>query len=388
MKLSSYIFSILLLNSIVSCGNKEAVKETHTEETENVNNVELTPEQYKMVAIQLEKISMKALSGTIKVNGMLDLPPQSKVSISTPFTGTLKSTEMLQGKKVRKGEAIALLEHPDYIQIQQDYLEQKSQLEYLKADYERQNELAEENVNAKKTFQKSKSDYNSMLARISGLKAKLKMMNINMSRLEKGQLQNTITLYSPINGYVTEVNTNIGATVSPSDVLFEIADTEHLHVELTVFEKDVPKLKIGQKVRFTLANEQKERMATVYLIGREINQERIVHVHCHLDQEDNQLLPGMYLQALVESGSEKVTALPNQAVVEFEGEHYIFVALPKSQDKRNNFGFEMVKVKTGIQELGYTQISFLENKDLKTMDVVINGAYDLLSKIKNTAEEE
>lgn len=388
MKLLYYIISVLLLTAIISCKNKKVAKESNSEQTENINQVELTPEQYEMVSIQLGKISMKALSGTIKVNGMLDLPPQSKVSVSTPFTGILKNTELLQGKRVRKGEAIALLEHPDYIQIQQDYLEQKSQLEFLKADYERQKELANENVNAKKTFQKAKSEYESMLARITGQRAKLKMMNINMSRLEKGNLQNTITLYSPISGYVTEVHANIGATVSPSDILFEIADTEHLHAELTIFEKDVPKLKIGQKVRFTLANETKERMATVYLMGREISQERTVNVHCHLDQEDSQLLPGMYLHALVESGSEKVSAIPDGAVVEFEGDHYIFVALPKQQNKRNNIGFEMVKVKPGIQELGYTQISFLDNKDFKGMDVVINGAYDLLSKMKNSAEEE
>jgi cobalt-zinc-cadmium efflux system membrane fusion protein len=329
---------------------------------------------------------MKQLSGTIKVNGMLDLPPQSLVSISTPFEGIVKSTEMLQGMKVRKGQAVVVLQHPDFVQIQQDYLDHKSSLEYLKLEYERQQELAKENVNAKKTVQKAKSEYQSMQARVQGLKVKLNLMNVNISNLEKGNISSTLTLYSPINGYVTKVNTNIGATALPSDVLFEIADTEHLHAELTVFEKDVPKLKIGQKVRFTLANETKERLATVYLIGREISKERTVNIHCHLDQEDKQLLPGMYLKALVESGSEKVAALPEKAIVEFEGSKYIFIE-GKKKDKELKY-FEMIEIAAGVTELGFTQISAINNMDLSKEKIVLNGAYDLLSKMKNSEEEE
>ena len=329
---------------------------------------------------------MKVLSGTIKVNGMLDLPPQSLVSISTPFEGIVKSTEMLQGMKVKKGQVVVVLQHPDFVQIQQDYLDYSSSLEYLKLEYERQQELSSENVNAKKTVQKAKSEYQSMLARVRGLKVKLKLMNVNLSVLEKGNIQSTLTLYSPINGYVTEVNTNIGATASPADILFKIADTEHLHAELTVFEKDVPQLKIGQKVRFTLANENKERMATVYLLGREISKERTVNVHCHLDQEDGQLLPGMYLQALVENGSQKVEALPEKAIVDFEGSKYIFIEGSKKDKELRHF--EMIEVKAGVTELGFTAVSAVNKMDLTKERIVLNGAYDLLSKIKNSEEVE
>ena len=373
---------------IMSCNNKTKDETAVTEEPKvDLNTVEITANQYKTAEVEIGTIEEKALSGTTKVNGMLDVPPQNLVSISTPFGGFLKNTEMLQGLKVRKGQVVAIMQNPDYIQPQQDYIDYKSQLNYLKLEYERQQELAKENVNAQKTLQKSKAEYESMRARVLGLKTKLQLMNINMSSLEKGNIQSTIPLYSPINGYVTQVNTNIGAFATATDVLFKIANTEHLHAELTVFEKDVPKLKIGQKVRFTLANETQERMATVYLVGKEISQERTVQIHCHLDKEDTNLLPGMYLKALVESGSKKLPALPSKAIVEFEGSQYIFIADTEKGTEKEATKFKLVTVKTGVTELNYTELIFDSTTDWKNWKVVTNGAYDLLSKMKNSEEE-
>ncbi len=393
MKLTYKIFALsFLISTVVACGQKQEHTEEHeehskTEEAHNENEVALTTEQYQTAGIELGTITERSLSGTITVNGLLDLPPQSKVSISTPFAGILKSTKMLQGKKVRKGEVVAVLEHPDYLEIQQSYLEIKSQLAYQKEEYERQQALAKEEVNAKKSLQKAASEYQILKARLGAAKSKLKLMNVNIGNLDKGNLVNTINLYSPISGYVTEVHTNIGAMANPSDVLFEIADTEHLHAELTIYEKDIQKLKIGQKVRFTLANETKERMATVYLIGREISAERTVNIHCHLDQEDSQLLPGMYLTALVESGAEKVPSLPNEAIVDFDGEKYIFFAAGEYNAKDKEHHFEMVKTMAFVTELGYTHVDVSSIADWQKKKVVLKGAYDLLSQLKNTEEE-
>jgi cobalt-zinc-cadmium efflux system membrane fusion protein len=390
MKSLYILFTILFLAiATVSCGNKAKEEAAIVEqEPTAANEVTLTAEQYKTADIQLASIAAMALSGTTKVSGVLDVPPQNLVSISTPFGGFVKNTTLLQGQKIRKGQVVALMQNPDYVQPQQDYLDYKSQLNYLKLDYDRQQELAKENVTTQKALQKARAEYESMRARVSGLKTKLQLMNINVVRLESGTIQSVLPLYSPINGYVTAVNTNIGAFAAPTDVLFKIADTEHLHAELTVFEKDVPKLKIGQKVRFILANESKERMATVYLVGKEISSERTVKIHCHLDQEDSRLLPGMYLQALVESGSEKVAAVPSKAIVAFEGSDYIFVADTEQSKEKGSTSYKLVSVKTGVTELNYTELIFDSATDWKNWKVVTNGAYDLLSKMKNSEEEE
>lgn len=391
---------LFLMVTFVSCQkqDKEEVEEHHHHDEEE-NTAVLTEAQLKTAGIVMGHVEHKQISGTIKVNGVLDVPPQQLISVSVPLGGFLKSTDLLQGSRVRKGQLIAIIENPEYIQIQQDYLEARTQLEFAKTEYERQEELAKENVNAQKTLQQSKANYQSLIAKKNGLQAKLKLININLATLEEGTIGSTGFVYSPINGYVTEVNVNIGKFVSPADVLFEIVDTEHLHAELTVFEKDVPKLKLGQKVRFTLANETQERMATVYLIGRKISEDRTIRIHCHIDKEDKDLLPGMYLKANVETGGNVVTALPDEAIIDYRGKKYIFIPMEEEQTAKSGEPekatehhldegqhFSMMEIQTNDQELGYTEI-YLPEGFKEDTPIVIKGAYAILSKIKNSEEE-
>ncbi len=378
-KLLVFVFGVILFSACRS-SVKDTTKEVHHEEKEE-NIVELTVEQAKIINLKLGKLEMKNLSGAIKVNGMLDVPPQNLVSISTPMGGFVKSTKLLQGVKVYKGQTVVVMQHPDYIQIQQDFLETKSHLEYLELEYKRQQELSKDNVNSQKALQQAKSEYEGMLAKNAGLKSKLMMLGINGDKLTSQTMQNSITIISPISGYVTNVNINIGMYVNPTDVMFKIVDTEHLHAELTVFEKDIPQIKLNQKVRFTLATETDERTATVYLIGREISSDRTVRIHCHLDKEDLDLLPGMYLKAYVETGTQSLSALPNEAIVNFEGKDYVFVA-----EKEVNH-FKMLEVVKGVSEFGYSEVVIKEGVNRESL-IVINGAYDILAKIKNSEEDE
>lgn len=394
------ILSIFIsLALTVSCGSKrarEAITEEHHSEEENT--VEFTEAQYKTAAIELGEIENKQISGTVKVNGKLDVPPQQMVSISVPLGGFLKSTPLLQGSRVKAGQVIATMENLDFIQMQQDYIEAKNQSEFAKMDYYRQLELAKDNVNAQKTLQQAKTTYTSWQTKSNGLEEKLKMISIDLASLNEGKISSAINLYSPINGYVTQVNVNIGKFVNPSDILFEIVDTEHLHAELTVFEKDVPKLKIGQKVRFTLANETKERMATVYLLGRQIGLDRTIRIHCHIDKEDTNLLPGMYLKAVVETGGIEVTAVPDKAIIDYQGKKYIFYQLKeqphsalKDESKEQHaseFHFAMMEVQIGNSEMGYTEIILPPDFNADTNQVVVKNAYAILSKMKNSEEEE
>jgi cobalt-zinc-cadmium efflux system membrane fusion protein len=380
IRINKLLFVFTLALVLGGCKNEPGKTTKDEDQVQEANVVELTPEQAKTIGLQLGTIEWKDLSGAIKVNGMLDVPPQNLVSISALLGGFVKSTELLQGMKVNKGQPIVVMQHPDYIQMQQEYLETKSQLEYLETEYKRQSDLAKENVNSQKTLQQAKSQYETMLVRNAALKSKLSLIGINADNLTPQTIQNTITIYSPINGYVTAVNVNIGMYVNPSDILFKIVDTEHLHAELIVFEKDVPKIKIGQKVRFTLANENTERTATVYLIGREISSNRTVRIHCHLDKEDKDLLPGMYLKAYVEAGTRKVPALPDKAIISFEGKSYIFKL-------ENANRYQMKEVKKGISELGFTEIETDSGIDAQTK-IVISGAYDILAKMKNSDEAD
>ena len=397
-----YITLAVFMFSVTSCKDEKVAEEvTEEHHDEDESSVELTSAQSKTAGIVLGTVEQKQISGTIKVNGILDVPPQQLVSISAPMGGFLKSTVLLQGSQVKKGQAIATIENLEFIQLQQDYIEAKNQFEFASMDYQRQQELAKENVNSQKVLQQSKTNYQTWQAKVNGLKEKLKVMNINVATVEEGNIRSTISLFSPIDGYVTEVNVNIGKFVNPTDVLFEIVDTEHLHAELIVFEKDVRKLKLGQKVRFTLANETKERLATVYLIGREISTDRTIRIHCHIDREDKELLPGMYLSAAVETGGALVPALPNEAIIDYQGKKYVFVVSDGAAEKHTEekseqhsdeeeheegSHFEMVEVQVGASELGYTEVNLPEGFSAE-QKIVTKGAYSLLSKLKNSEEE-
>ncbi len=420
---------------LVACGDSH----DHAEESEATEayehtegepmEVALTTDQYKNAGIETGKVENRNLTGVVHVNGMLDVPPQNLVSISAPAAGFLKSSELLQGSRVRKGQVIAVLRNPEYIQWQQDYLEtrhqldaDRSRLEYLEAEYKRQEELAKENINAGKTLQSAKAEYNSMKsgiagleARLGGRRAQLRLLGINLDRLRPDNFQSEISIFSPTDGYVMAVNVNAGKYVSNTDVLFQIADTKHLHAELTVFEKDIPKLKVGQKVRFTLANETRERTATIYLFGREISEDRTIRVHCHLDREDRELLPGMYFKAMVETGASPVPSLPEAAIVSNEGKDYIFVVettaegkpevneeadkneSAKKEEHEHEEGeaeqhaehhFRMVEVKKGVTDGAFVEVMLPEGFDIANSLVVSKGAFYLLSASKSAEQGE
>ena len=380
MKIALICKSALILFLILSaCTTREKPAKEERKPTDS-NEVVLSEEQFKMTAIELGKVEQRSIGGTIRANGVLDVPPQNLVTVSAPWGGFVKTTTLLQGMKVNQGQVIVTLEHPDYIQLQQDYLESKSQLDFLQLEYQRQEELARENVNAAKALQQSRSNYSGTKARVQGLRAKLKFININPDELEKGSISSTINLYAPISGYVTQVNVNIGMHVNAADVMFRIIDNNHLHAEAQVFEKDIPKLKIGQSVRLTLSNEAKERTAKVYLIGKEITPERTVRVHCHLDQEDPSLIPGLYFSALIETDNEVVNALPENSVVNFEGKDYIFVVKNETSHQ-----YQMTEVRKGGADNSYVAVGLPPSFPIQTL-VVVKGAYELLSFLRNTSE--
>lgn len=379
--MKALIINISLLLLLVACNNDK--QEEHVQETAETieNEVSLSSEQYTTAGIETGKITTRRIADPVVANGRLDVPPQQMVSVSVPIAGFVKTTSMLQGTYVKRGQVIAILENLDYVQIQQDYLDIKSQYEYATAEYERQQELAKENVNAKKTLQQAKASYHSLQAKYKGFAGKLRLMHIDPEQIQEGNINGTINVYAPISGYITEVNVNVGQYVAPQDVLFRIVNTEHLHVELTVFEKDIPKLKIEQPVRFTLANEHKERTASVHLIGREIGKDRTIRVHCHLDSEDRSLLPGMFLKAVIETEGAEVNALPESAVLKYNGSDYIFVEKTRGQQD-STYLFDMVAITTGATDKGYTEVTLPDNINTQA-NIVIKGGYSLLSKLKN-----
>lgn len=342
------------------------------------NVITLTSLQYKSSNIKLGKLERRPVAQRITVNGKLDVPPQNLVIISAPLGGFVKSTKLLSGMKVKKGDVLAVLENQEYIQLQQDYLDNRTKLEYAEADYTRQQELARENVNALKSLQLAKSQYESLRAMVSGLEAKLAMINLSPTSVKDGKIKSTINLYAPITGFITMVNVNIGQFVNATDVLFKIVNLEHMHAELQVYERDINKIAVGQRVTFRLANDSSSYQAFVSLVGKEISPERTVQVHCELNTRDRSLLPGMFVTAVIETASKETDVVPTTAVSSFEGKDYIFVSSGDNQ-------FKAIRVVTENSVGNLTEVR-LQEKVVSGTTIVTTGAFELMGLLKNKQE--
>lgn len=385
MQLKYRLFIPLMACTLVMGCSKQASTEAESSPQEVTphaeNRVILTEGQAIALGIQTAAITHRALKRSIHANGVLDVPPQNLVSIAAPFGGYLKSSSLLPGSKVSKGQLIAILEHPDFVTLQQEYLEHRSQAAFLEAEFQRQTLLASENVNARKSLEKARADHEAMKARLAGQRAKLEMLHINLQRLESGEIVKEAPLYSPITGYVTEMKTNIGAYLQPSEAVLKIADTGHLHAELTVYEQDLPYLGIGQKVLIQLGNESQSRTGTIHLLGRAVEGDHSVKVHVHFDEEAPTLVPGTYLQAEIEVEAQSVPCLPDPAWVHYQGRDYAFMVI---DDQAHTY--QMLEISPGMHENGYTELKEAEVTLLSKRYVVV-GAYGLLSILKNIEED-
>lgn len=377
MKQNLILFYTLIVVSLWSCSSSPKPIEEKSEG--NSGNLVITDAQRKSIAIHTGKVMQMIIPVTVTASGIVDAPPQNVADISVPIGGIIKRTDMLQGMRIKKGDVLAELQHPDYIQLQQDYLNALSQLEYLKAEYERQKTLANENINAQKKLQESKSQWESMQATEQGLRAKLAMLEIKPETLKQDGIQPTIKVLSPINAFVAEVNINIGKFVTPSDVMIRLVNPEHIHAELQIFEKDISRLRIGQPFVFQLSNENTNRKAKIYLIGKTISEQRTIRVHGHLETEDINLVPGMYINAQIETEQDTVYAVPNEAIVHQGGMRYIFIP----GDNPNTFSLTPVTIEKEYD--AYTAIA-LTDKISPGTNVVTNGAYTLLSIIFNAED--
>lgn len=377
MKPIVYLSAIFLFMS--GCGQKN--NNVPEEKTMVSNRVNLTEAQYKNAAITTGKVERKQMFTTLKLNGVIDVPPQNMVSVSVPLGGYLKSTHLLPGMRVKKGQVIGLVEDQQYIQLQQDYLTAKAKINYLENEYKRQLELNKSQASSDKVFQQAEADYRSQLVLISALKEKLSLAGINANNISDTKIIKGINIYSTINGYVSKVNVNVGKYVTPTEVLFELIDPRAIHLALKVFERDLDKLYIGQQLlAYTNSEPEKKYKCSILMIGRDLTEERNTNVHCHFENYDQRLIPGTYMNADVQVKNTAATVIPTEAIVQYEGKNFLFLS-------KGNRSFEMVEVKAGVNNNSFTAINFLENNNLENQEFVLKGAYALLMMIKNSEEK-
>ena len=371
------IYVLLISMAFMACGNSEKNADSKTVVNDISNEITISKQQFESQNMQLGKLTEQAFSTIVKANGMIDVPPENKVSVSSFIGGYVTKIPLLIGDKVKKGQLVATLESTEFLELQQQYLELAEQLNYLKNEYNRQKNLYNENITSEKNYLKAESTFKSSLAIYNGLRKKLQMMNMDPTRVEQGQLSSSFNLYAPIDGYITKVNVSNGMFVSSANELVEIINTDHIHLELNVFEKDILKVKKEQKINFNVPEASTENyLAKVHLVGTSIDENRIIKVHGHIEEtESTNFIVGMFVEANIITDSENRIALPNEAISKIEDNHFVLLLESKTEE---GFKFKKVKVDIGLKNEDFTEI--LNVNDLKDREMLTKGSFMILSE--------
>ncbi|MEY4288212.1 MAG: hypothetical protein RLZZ30_300 [Bacteroidota bacterium] len=370
---------IVVLLAMISCSTKNTESNQATKANATSAVLTLTGKQVLSLGIKSSPITKSIMGMSIFANGMIDVPPQNKSYIAVPFGGYIRDIKVLDGMRVAKGDVLLVVEHPEIIQLQQDYLEVQGNMEFLKAEMDRQKQLLDKEAGSAKNFQQAKSNWQVSQAKLAGLSIKLEMANVNVAALKNGLIQREQKIKSPFAGVVTKVNTNVGTFADPKDNLLEVIDLQHAHAELTVYEKYLKLLKLNQLVDLTFVDSDEKTTAKIFLIGREIGQDRTFKVHCHFDKLPKEIVPGSYLKAEINTDEMEHIVVPTEAIVNFGGKDMIYV----TSDNRH---FIPVEIEVLSTQGDKTAIQAINEMDFINRKYVSKGAYELLSTMNKEEE--
>lgn len=379
----AFLFAIALLTACGGNAAPTAAEEEHHDEhgEEHGPEVALNADQIKAIGLITGTMEQRGLKTALKANGRLVLPPDKSAQVSVLIGGIVRDIPVQEGQRVEKGQVLATLENIEFLQLQQDYLETQANLVLLTADLKRQQDLHTDQINATKTLERAIAELTSAKARVATMGAKLRMFGTDPARLSPEAISSTYALRTPISGNLTHIAITLGQFAEPNKPLFDVVDNRGLHIDLNVFEQDLARVQVGQQVVFGHAGEPVgQHTATIYGMNKafERDQQAII-VHATLDDTAEELLPGMYIEALIMTDSTQAWSLPSEAVVSNGDEHFIFVEGGPST-------FKQVQVRTGASELGYTEIVLLGELPADAK-VVLKGAYYLLGELTKGSGE-
>ncbi|MBK7883435.1 MAG: efflux RND transporter periplasmic adaptor subunit [Chitinophagaceae bacterium] len=423
--MKKFLITIIIFSAIVfgiSCGSKSGSAETekpgeaktgegHTDEHENPNAAALTREQINSIGVELGTIEQKQLTASVKANGMLKVPNQNKASVNSIYSGVIKSLLLQPGNYVSRGQTIATIANPEFIQAQSQYLNINAEIGLAELEVKRQKELNAGNAGALKNLQAAETKLRTLRTAKSTYAQQIQLMGINPSRLSNGKLISVLAITSPISGVVSNVMVKMGSYVDATTAVAEIVDNSQLHLDLFVYEKDLSKLKNNQTIHFTITNNQgKEYDAQVYSLGSSFEGEsKAITVHAKVQGEKTGLIDGMNVTAVISLDQTTVPAVPNDAIVTVEGQDYIFMLTDEQKSNSKNsvqknstephnnkkgkdqegkeITFERIPVAKGTSDVGYTEITLLKEIP-KEAKIVVKGAFFVSAKMTNTEGHE
>lgn len=380
MHTRSFTITVIALSlTFYSCGSQSGQEESIqvSEKNSDPGTLFLSQKQFETMKMSWGSLVRQEFSEELALQGAVKIPVEGMQEITPFYGGYVSGLSLIEGQEVRKGQVLFYLESPEFVKLQQDYLEAASQLDYLKAEYERQKTLFAEQISAEKNYLKANSDYQATLAKAAALRQQLKMIQINVDQLSPESIRSKVPVVSPINAFVQEVFVVPGAYLAASGKAMSLLNKEHLHIELIVFEKDASKMKVGQAVKINFPDQPGNVMdAEIHVIGQAIDAQRQLNVHADMVDKvaERSLVPGMYLEAKVQLEPIEGFALPETAVGEENGRNYILVLV---SEENGGFALKKVEVDTGEVQHGLVHVNPLSEigPDQK---ILTKGIFNLL----------
>jgi cobalt-zinc-cadmium efflux system membrane fusion protein len=375
------IIYLLLTVVVISCNlktEKAITEDKVVEEVHVVNEIHLTKAQLEATGLKIEAIQKRNIRNRVAVTGTIEVPPQSKATIYAPMEAFVYKTDLLPGDKVEKGQVVAVLKHPNFIQLQYDFLKAVNNNTVAKADYERKRLLLENEIASEKSFQAAEGKYKSSQSLIESYTAQLTMVGLNAETILKKGIQQYIYVKTPIEGYVVESNLNQGKFLATNSEMMEIIDTDHMHAELNVFGTDITKIKKGDDFLFQPSGVDLNYKGYIKLISQKVDSKtKTVNVHGHFEDAQNILKSGMFINAQILIGGKQAYAVPEEAIIEVEGEQFVFLA-------ESDVEFIPVEVTTGITDNGFTELKTIKGNKFD-ISIVTKGAHFLKGKLLQMA---
>lgn len=395
---------VSLISACTNSGSEEAKTKTDKPQKKEVTGqVSISKQQFDALRIEFGSIELKNMRNNLRSTGFLKVPPEGKANITSALGGTVQSILVREGDKVSKGQTLVTLTNPEFIKMQEEFLDAQSQLIFAENEYSRQKELSEKSVSSQKTFQQSQSILTSLRAKFNSLKQQLAILNINTDQLTFDNISSFINVISPISGYVSNIDINLGVNSEASKTLMNVVDNSHLHIDLFVFEQDLPNVKVGQNVDFSLINlPGKNFTATVFAIGSAFeNQTKTIPVHAEIMSDKSGLIEGMSVVGLINIEKTPVPSVLTTAIVSSAGNDYIFIKTEEQAKQKNRMSvegtqnensgnrlfFDKILVKKGVTDGSYSQITTLQQVP-ENAKVITNGAFYLMAILTNAGENE
>lgn len=364
-------------------GSEAHAHEEHEHEEVDYDHIPLTAKQVSTVDLKMGEAVEREMDATIEAKGSLVLRAQAMGDVASLMGGIVKSIFVKEGQLVHRGQVVATVENTDVVSLQREYYSAAKECELAKADLERQLLLSKQGAGVKRTLQQTRKDYQVAHANLLGIGRQLAQMGISTSAVAKGKFTTAFPLRAPISGVVSQLTASLGSYADMQTPLMKIRNTQAVECDLNVFEKDLAKVKVGNRVTFSLTNQPGVKLSgTVYGMNQYFNDgSKSVAVHVKMDDASLKtsrinhikLFDGMYVSGQIATGSQRCLALPSEAIVSTDGKQYVFAL--NGEPKKGEYSFSRHEVSTGVTDGGFTEVKLCDHLKAGKKIVTDNAFY-------------